>query len=67
MSVKEKRRQTIMQMKEERVKSGVLGPSSVLDGLKVVKAKHTIYDTAIWKTLPYLSYVKPCIKWMPRY
>ena len=44
-----------------------LDPAAVEQGLKLVRRKHPLYDTAIWKTLPYLKPVKQFIPaWVPR-
>ena len=33
----------------------------------MVRRKHPLYDTAIWKTLPYLKPIKDYLpKWVPR-
>ena len=45
----------------------VLDSDAVEQGLKLVRRKHPLYETAIWKTLPYLKPIKQLIPaWVPR-
>lgn len=56
-----------MKREEARVELPNLDPESVEQGLKLVRRKHPLYNTAIWKTLPYLKPIKQFIpSWVPR-
>ena len=56
-----------MKEEEDKIEIEAIKDEAVRQGLNMVRRKHPLYDTAIWKTLPYLKPIKDYFpKWVPR-